>query len=73
MGELLLATAALGPGGAHVSKWFDCVSALSATLEAHTTPQQEDLPMFDKKSARVVPGVGNDDAAKAGKPAVKVV
>lgn len=40
---------------------------------AHTTPQQEDLPMFDKKSARVVPGVGNDDAAKAGKPAVKVV
>lgn len=37
----------------------------------HTTSQQKDDPA--QLALRVVPGVGNDDTAKAGKPAVKVV
>ena len=35
----------------------------------HTTSQQKDDPA--QLALRVVPGVGNDDTAKAGKPAVK--
>jgi hypothetical protein len=30
-----------------------------------TTAVQEELPMFSKGTARVVPGVGNDEAANA--------
>ena len=37
----------------------------------HTTSQQKDDPA--QLALRVVPGVGNDDVAKAAKPAVKVV
>lgn len=33
--------------------------------ELSTTAIQEDMPLFTKESARVVPGVGNDDAANA--------
>lgn len=36
----------------------------------HTTSQQKDDPA--QLALRVVPGVGNDDAAKAAKPAVKL-
>lgn len=33
--------------------------------ELSTTAIQEDLPLFTKETARVVPGVGNDEAANA--------
>jgi hypothetical protein len=33
--------------------------------ELSTTAVQEEMPLFTKESARVVPGVGNDDAANA--------
>jgi hypothetical protein len=36
----------------------------------HTTSQQKDDPA--QMSLRVVSGVGNDDAAKAAKPAVRL-
>jgi hypothetical protein len=31
--------------------------------ELSTVPVQEEMPLFTKETARVVPGVGNDDAA----------
>ncbi len=33
--------------------------------ELSTTAIQEEMPLFSKETARVVPGVGNDDAANA--------
>lgn len=33
--------------------------------ELSTTAVQEEMPLFTKETARVVPGVGNDDAANA--------